>query len=97
MIFLDFRLQVVSTNVGGIPEVVPKDMIRLADASVQSLTREVEAAILDHKAGRTISPLDLHERMRTMYTWPNVAERTEKVYRMSLAKPKRDLWSRLRR
>ena len=32
---LSFRLKVVSTNVGGIPEVLPPDMIYLCEPSIK--------------------------------------------------------------
>ena len=32
---LCFRLQVVSTRVGGVPEVLPPDLIKLAEPSVK--------------------------------------------------------------
>ena len=35
MYFSSFRLQVVSTKVGGVPEVLPPDLIYLAEPSVK--------------------------------------------------------------
>ena len=42
----------------------------------------IEDAIEAEKLGRTISPDVAHERIKSMYTWDNVARRTEKVGRI---------------
>jgi len=73
-------LQAVSTNVGGVFEVLPSDMLYLAEPSVQDLSRVIERAILDRKAGHVVDPFVLHQRIKDMYTWQNVASKTEKVY-----------------
>ena len=36
-------------------------------------------AIKAHREGKVMCPQEKHERVRTLYTWANVAERTEKV------------------
>lgn len=73
-------LKVVSTNVGGVFEVLPPDMIYLAEPSIKDLTRVIDKAIRDYKAGDMLLPTECHERIKNMYTWNNVACRTEKVY-----------------
>ncbi len=73
-------LQVVSTRVGGVPEVLPPDLICLADPSVRALTESLEQAIEDSIAGNMYSHKEVHERVRKLYTWPDVARRTECVY-----------------
>ncbi|KAK8405849.1 hypothetical protein O3P69_001968 [Scylla paramamosain] len=45
-------LQVVSTNVGGIPEVLPAHLIHLAHPNVESLTEKLELAIKLEETGR---------------------------------------------
>jgi hypothetical protein len=35
----------VSTNVGGIPEILPKDMVLLAEANSESLLSKLEEAV----------------------------------------------------
>ena len=67
----------VSTNVGGIPEVLPPDMIWLSPARPKSLIQKLEVAISKHK---TIQSTKMHETVKKLYSWHNVAERTEKVY-----------------
>ncbi|XP_055354714.1 phosphatidylinositol N-acetylglucosaminyltransferase subunit A-like [Paramacrobiotus metropolitanus] len=82
-------LLVVSTKVGGIPEVLPPDMIRLAEPNARALEECLIMAISDllNKPGSFLSSQECHERIRKMYCWDNVAERTETVYERALNKP----------
>ncbi|CAI9533552.1 unnamed protein product, partial [Staurois parvus] len=73
-------LQVVSTRVGGIPEVLPEDFIILCEPSVKSLCDGLEKAIDQLRTGKLPSPETIHNTVKTFYTWRDVAERTEKVY-----------------
>nr|KAF6492765.1 phosphatidylinositol glycan anchor biosynthesis class A [Molossus molossus] len=73
-------LQVVSTRVGGIPEVLPENLIILCEPSVKSLCEGLEKAISQLKSGTLPAPEKIHNIVKTFYTWRNVAERTEKVY-----------------
>ncbi|XP_061442134.1 phosphatidylinositol N-acetylglucosaminyltransferase subunit A isoform X1 [Rhineura floridana] len=73
-------LQVVSTKVGGIPEVLPNNLIILCEPSVKSLCSGLEKAISQLKSGSLLSPEVMHSKVKTFYTWRNVATRTEKVY-----------------
>uniref|UniRef100_A0A5S6Q8A2 phosphatidylinositol N-acetylglucosaminyltransferase n=1 Tax=Trichuris muris TaxID=70415 RepID=A0A5S6Q8A2_TRIMR len=73
-------LHVVSTNVGGIPEVLPSDLITLTDPSVQGIVDALDSAIERYWARSLPDPMEVHERIRNMYSWADVAERTEHVY-----------------
>ncbi|XP_056415157.1 phosphatidylinositol N-acetylglucosaminyltransferase subunit A [Hyla sarda] len=73
-------LQVVTTRVGGIPEVLPDNFIILCEPSVKSLCTGLESAIDKLRKGKLLSPDAIHNTVKTFYTWRNVAERTEKVY-----------------
>ncbi|XP_026232959.1 phosphatidylinositol N-acetylglucosaminyltransferase subunit A [Anabas testudineus] len=73
-------LQVVSTRVGGIPEVLPEDLITLCEPNVRSLCAGLETVIARQRSGSVPSPFSIHARVQNLYTWRNVAERTEKVY-----------------
>ncbi|XP_068122313.1 phosphatidylinositol N-acetylglucosaminyltransferase subunit A [Hyperolius riggenbachi] len=73
-------LQVVSTKVGGIPEVLPEDFIILCEPSVKSLCDGLEKALARLKSGALPTPEAIHSKVKTFYTWRDVAERTEKVY-----------------
>ncbi|XP_063299558.1 phosphatidylinositol N-acetylglucosaminyltransferase subunit A [Pelobates fuscus] len=73
-------LQVVSTRVGGIPEVLPENLIILCEPSVKSLCSGLKKAIDNMKSGTLPSADAIHKEVREFYTWRDVAERTEKVY-----------------
>ncbi|CAB4023847.1 phosphatidylinositol N-acetylglucosaminyltransferase subunit A-like, partial [Paramuricea clavata] len=74
------QLQVISTKVGGVPEVLPRDMIRLVEPNVPDLVLALEQAIKAAGDGDVVSPTTAHERIKKMYTWDKVARRTEMVY-----------------
>lgn len=73
-------LQVVSTRVGGVPEVLPPDLIHLCDPTVEGLLGGLETAIARHRCQDVVLPMEAHRRVAAMYQWDNVAERTERVY-----------------
>lgn len=80
-------LQVVSTNVGGIPEVLPSTMIRLSAPEVGSMLQTIGRAV--ERAGHR-TPADFHAQHREVsqfYSWRDVAERTLKVYEKVREKP----------
>lgn len=70
-------LLVVSTRVGGVPEVLPSDMLLLADPTPDSLSKTLDLALI---RVRHIDRRLQHKRVAEMYSWWNVAERTEAVY-----------------
>ncbi|BFZ17338.1 hypothetical protein BsWGS_20377 [Bradybaena similaris] len=88
-------LQVVSTKVGGIPEVLPPELIYLAEPNVQALAKELEKAIEDRIHGRNLDPYEMHKRIQALYSWRDVAQRTEKVYHMVMSAPVPDTHSRM--
>ncbi|XP_033629316.1 phosphatidylinositol N-acetylglucosaminyltransferase subunit A-like [Asterias rubens] len=90
-------LQVVSTRVGGVPEVLPDDLIILAEPSVKSLVTSLDVAINRHKTGNHVPAQQAYETMKGIYTWQNVAKRTERVYDRTLTMPILSLAERLER
>jgi phosphatidylinositol glycan class A protein len=74
----------VSTNVGGVPEVLPPEMIYLAPARPKPLIEQLENVIKNYK---NIPCTKMHETVKRLYSWHNVAERTERVYSNVLEKP----------
>ncbi|CAM9581657.1 unnamed protein product, partial [Choristocarpus tenellus] len=70
-------LIVVSTAVGGVPEVLPHPMIKFAQPSVRDLTDALADAI---PISRKVVPSEIHARVQGMYSWEDVAARTEKAY-----------------
>eukprot|EP00835_Amoeboradix_gromovi_P001219 NODE_51_length_27121_cov_0.309452.p5 type:complete len:485 gc:universal NODE_51_length_27121_cov_0.309452:11451-12905(+) len=83
-------LLVVSTNVGGIPEVLPSDMVRLSDPNSKSLIYHLELAIKDVLTHRQTKKLncfpEFHDRLCKIYSWEDVAIQTAAVYQ-SLPEP----------
>jgi len=106
-------LYVVSTNVGGVPEVLPEDrMIHLSEPSVSAMvatlsdaittkiTRKVNGPSKGDETGdiaTTFDPFEFHQRVQKMYSWTRVACRTVAVYRDVVRQPRLTLWQRLER
>ncbi|KAI9208296.1 uncharacterized protein BJ171DRAFT_419782 [Polychytrium aggregatum] len=88
-------LLVVSTKVGGIPEVLPDDMVMLSEPTYDGLVETVVRAIDQVKRDPPDLPFRKHERIRAMYSWADVAERTERVYAAALELHTPDLYDRL--
>ncbi len=88
-------LFVVSTNVGGVPEVLPPDMVILANPDVDSLVKGLSTAISDKIA--SVDPFVFHQRVRDMYSWKKVAMETTKVYDAVLHQPRLTFLQRLAR
>lgn len=72
-------LLVVSTRVGGVPEVLPQDMLLLADPSPDGLVEAVGQALQRVAAGGR-DTWRQHAAVRDMYSWQAIAQRTEHVY-----------------
>lgn len=73
-------LLIVSTNVGGIPEVLPERMtVHAAQTSVSSLVEATDKAISLIKSGE-IDTSSFHDEVSSMYNWMDVAKRTVNVY-----------------
>lgn len=101
----------MSTKVGGIPEVLPPDLIYLAEPTVPALLisnyglscflelkpkfSELEKAIDDLNNGRTICPFECNDRIRRYYNWPNITTRTEVVYNSMVKREKKSLKQQL--
>ncbi|KAI4317469.1 hypothetical protein L6164_025336 [Bauhinia variegata] len=87
-------LLTVSTRVGGVPEVLPDDMIVLAEPDPSDMVEAIQKAI-------TMLPkIDLqvmHNRMTELYNWHDVAKRTEIVYDCALKCSSQSLLQRLSR
>lgn len=90
-------LQVVSTNVGGLPEVLPPKLITLTEPSVDGLVKGVELAIEDLKANRFVPPMEAHKMIEKSYSWHDVAKQTERVYKSVLQEPVLSIDDRFKR
>lgn len=72
-------LYVVCTRVGGIPEVLPSRMTAFAKPEEDDLVEETLKAITALRAN-SIRTERFHDQVKMMYSWTDVAERTERVY-----------------
>lgn len=72
-------LYVVATRVGGIPEVLPTHMVEYAAPEEDELVQATGRAIEKLRAGKVRTEL-FHNQVKLMYSWTDVAERTERVY-----------------
>ncbi len=72
-------LYVVCTRVGGIPEVLPQHMTTFAKPEEDDLVLATGKAIAALRANR-VRTERFHDQVKMMYSWTDVAERTERVY-----------------
>lgn len=87
----------MSTKVGGIPEVLPSDLIYLTEPNVPSLMEGIERALADLRVGNIVCPYEGNLRIKSMYNWQNIAVRTEKVYDCVMTEPTYEIGAQLRR
>ncbi|KAL3782875.1 hypothetical protein HJC23_008869, partial [Cyclotella cryptica] len=75
-----------AASAGLVPEVLPPDMIHLADPNVDSLVESLSCAI----SGKIDStdPFELHRRVSQMYSWQRVASETVTVHDRRLVRYK---------
>lgn len=89
-------LQVVSTNVGGLPSVLPQELRKLTEPHVESICSGVQQAMDDLAADKFVCPFEAHQIIRNRYSWQDVARQTELVYKSILAQPPTTLKERVR-
>ncbi|CAG8625155.1 9488_t:CDS:2, partial [Acaulospora colombiana] len=89
-------LYVVSTRVGGVPEVLPEDMVSFAMPNEDDIVHALNKAIAIVSANGH-DPIKAHQRIKSMYDWESVTERTEKVYDEIMEREPIDLWTRMHR
>lgn len=70
-------LLVVATAVGGVPEILPPEILLLAPASPPALTDALDRAV---ERLPTVDPVAQHREVCGMYHWGDVARRVEIVY-----------------
>lgn len=72
-------LYVVCTRVGGIPEVLPHTMTAFAKPEEDDLVATTQKAIKALRENK-VRTEKFHDQVKTMYSWTDVAKRTERVY-----------------
>eukprot|EP00854_Cymbomonas_tetramitiformis_P015241 gene15241-18026_t len=70
-------LLVVSTRVGGVPEVLPSDMLILEEPQAENLCAGIERAV---QLVPTTCPFTFHDRVKEMYDWKDITRRVQVVY-----------------
>ena len=65
--------------------------------SLIDLVHTLSRAIEDRRKGNFVPPFEAHERIKKIYTWRNVAKRTEIVYNMVMNDVPKDSGDRLSR
>ncbi|KAG9051341.1 hypothetical protein FS837_009608 [Tulasnella sp. UAMH 9824] len=86
-------LYVVSTRVGGVPEVLPQNMVSFASPDEDDLLRALAEAIDIVSSGKH-DRREAHAAVSAMYAWENVTARTVQVYQCTLATRPKELWER---
>jgi len=89
-------LMVVSTRIGGIPEVLPDDMIMFAKEPTPEALCACIADAIEKDRIDPIDPVEFHQRVREMYKWTDIAARVSKVYDRVSERPPLSFESRLR-
>jgi len=87
-------LYVVSTLVGGVPEVLPRELISFANPDEDDLFRAISEAVKIIAVG-THDPWKAHRQIQSMYDWDDVARRTESVYGAVLRSEPINIWHRI--
>jgi phosphatidylinositol N-acetylglucosaminyltransferase subunit A len=79
-------LMVVATRVGGVPEVLPGNMTVFVLPEVEDVVRGVTegVSLLTTKAVRREK---FHDLVKNMYSWSDIARRTERVYDLITGSP----------
>ncbi|CAD5214719.1 unnamed protein product [Bursaphelenchus xylophilus] len=90
-------LHVVSTAVGGVPEVLPPEYITLAKPDIDDIVQALSSAIEKKKRNEFLDRHTLHKQIKQMYRWEDVAKRTEKVYTQTISEDKVRIGERLKR
>lgn len=86
-------LLVVTTDVGGVPEVLPPHMAYLAKPDEKSILRQLKSAINNVNK---IPTDQFYDQVSKIYSWRQVAERTEKVYDYAMDKNVPNVMARIK-
>lgn len=79
-------LMVVATRVGGVPEVLPSNMTVFVLPEVEDVVRGVTEAV-GVLTSRMIRRDKFHDLVKNMYSWSDIARRTERVYDLITQNP----------
>lgn len=89
-------LFIVSTGVGGVPEILPPDMIKYTKThDVDNLLTALCDAI-EIVQSHGLNPTHMHQTVKSLYSWEDVTARTIRVYRYALKKKEYSLSYQIR-
>ena len=74
-------LAVVSSDVGGIPEVLSPDLVSLTTPTVSGMTAKLQKTIHRVRSGEGMSRTAIAKQAATRYNWSQVCVQTLAVYR----------------
>lgn len=80
-------LMVVATRVGGVPEVLPGNMTVFVLPEVEDVVRGVSEAVTLLTSKNSTRRDKFHDLVKNMYSWSDVARRTERVYDLITGSP----------
>lgn len=80
-------LMVVATRVGGVPEVLPSNMTVFVLPEVEDVVRGVTDAVGILTSSKTVRRDKFHDLVKNMYSWSDIARRTERVYDLITGTP----------
>ena len=69
-------LFVVSTDIGGIPEVLPKHMMTLVEPNSKSIFTGLKKTIVNYKLGLIINTNNYHNELKNYYNWFKIGSQT---------------------
>lgn len=90
-------LLVVATQVGGVPEVLPPHMLRLAAPKPSAIADALRDVVPLARARPSAAFYEFHSQVEKMYSWMNVTVRTERVYDLIADTPVRSSLDRIKR
>ncbi len=99
-------LHVVSTNVGGVPEVLPSSMTQLVEPDVGELQDALTGALrmvastresAEQQQSHAIKMIERHKEILALYSWDYVTDKTIQVYDQVTLLPNQLLMQRLRK
>lgn len=79
-------LMVVATRVGGVPEVLPEKMTVFVLPEVEDVVRGVTEAV-GLLTSKSVRRDGFHDLVKNMYSWADIARRTERVYDLITGNP----------
>jgi phosphatidylinositol N-acetylglucosaminyltransferase subunit A len=66
-------------RVGGVPEILPNEMMNLVEPKVSDLIQNLSSIISKFNKIK-LNRFEMHEKVKKMYSWSNICDRTERVY-----------------